>query len=341
MNMILIFSGVFLLSLLTVKWFCHFAIRKNLLDHPNHRSSHTEVTPRGGGIVFVGIWILFAFFCVKLKFFSLSHLLTLVPGGIMIALIGYWDDHGHIPARWRFLIQTIAAIVTLTAIGGFPFFTIGHFVFTLGWLGFAIGLLIMLWSTNLFNFMDGADGMASMEAIFVLGVGGYLLWQVGGRDLAILAWGLVCAILGFLYWNWPPAKIFMGDVGSTFLGFMIAAFAVAGQVWYHLSILFWFVLYSVFWLDATVTLLRRAYAGERLYEAHRLHAFQRLYQVQESRSKLLLSVTTVNIALSIVTLISFHYSLYLPWLMVLTTLLLLAMYGWIEYRLPMYGQKKI
>jgi Fuc2NAc and GlcNAc transferase len=268
-------------------------------------------------------------------------LFILVPGSVMIALIGYWDDHGHIPARWRFLTQAIAAIITLSAIGGFPFFTLGHFVFKLSWFGYGIGLLIILWSTNLFNFMDGADGMASVEAVFVLGIGGYLLWQVGGRDLAILAWGLVCAVLGFLYWNWPPAKIFMGDVGSTFLGFMIAVFAIAGQVWYHLSILFWFVLYSVFWFDATLTLLRRAYVGEKLYEAHRLHAFQRLYRLQESRLKLLLSVVTVNLSLSVVTLISFHYSSWLPWLMVFAILLLLGVYSWIEYHVPMYRQKKL
>jgi Fuc2NAc and GlcNAc transferase len=148
-------------------------------------------------------------------------------------------------------------------------------VISLGYLGSLLAMLGIVWALNLFNFMDGIDGIAASQAIFMAGAGAVLA-ILSGMSVSTSAAALVVAAasLGFLVWNWPPARIFMGDVGSGFLGFVLAVLALAALRERAVMLPVWLILSGVFVIDATVTLLRRVARRERVYEAHRSHAYQ-------------------------------------------------------------------
>ena len=200
-----------------------YALARSLMDIPNARSSHSVPTPRGGGVAIV------LAFLAALPVLAWANLLPwavmwgLLGAGGGVAVIGFLDDHGHIPARWRLLGHFTGAIWALFWLGGLPPLTIFGMSFDLGWLGHMLAAVYLVWLLNLYNFMDGIDGIASVEAICVC-LGGALLYAVSGIAGSTQAMEFVvplvlaAAVAGFLFWNFPPARIFMGDAGSGFLG---------------------------------------------------------------------------------------------------------------------------
>jgi Fuc2NAc and GlcNAc transferase len=202
---------------------------------------------------------------------------VLIAGGGAVALTGYLDDRKTLPASIRICVHIIAASVAVMIVGGITEQSLRNIGFHGIWAGSLLGLIAMTWSTNLFNFMDGIDGIAGSEAVFVAGAGALLNWGYGGDSgLTAAMLALAAATLGFLMWNWPPAQIFMGDVGSGFLGFTLAVLGLAASRHSATPIEVWAILSGVFLVDATVTLLIRIVRGDRWYEAHRLHAYQNL-----------------------------------------------------------------
>jgi Fuc2NAc and GlcNAc transferase len=172
---------------------------------------------------------------------------------------------------------------------------VGNLVFSSGWFGYVLGVLGVVWTLNLFNFMDGIDGIAASEAVFVGGGAILLGLHTASTDVAAVACILCAASAGFLIWNWPPAKIFMGDVGSGYLGYVIAVLAMAATLDNPVAVWVWLILGGVFFVDATVTLARRSLMGERLHEAHRSHAYQWLARRWRSHRRVTLSVLAVNV----------------------------------------------
>lgn len=251
-----------------------YALTRNLLDIPNMRSSHMVATPRGGGMAIVASFLMAAVVLLAGGVISVSVAWALLGAGTGIALLGFLDDHGHIAARWRLLGHFSAAIWILAWVGGFPLVDAFGWKIELGWLGFVVGAFYLVWLLNLYNFMDGIDGIASVEAISVC-LGGALLYVLLGQPaLAVLPTMLACAVAGFLCWNFPPARIFMGDAGSGFLGVMLGALSLQAG-WTAPQLLWaWLILLGIFITDATVTLCRRFFHGEKVYEAHRSHAYQ-------------------------------------------------------------------
>lgn len=328
---------LFLVVLIGTKLFQIYAVKKNLLDYPNERSAHVQVKPRGAGIVFVFFWSLFALGLVFFKLASWSDVLPLLPGALIVATVGYLDDRYHLPARWRFLAYLVAAVLSAWFLKNFTAIGLGTVYLHIGILGSILAVLILLWSTNLFNFMDGTDGLSTVEALFVLGMGGAFLWLVQAQGLALLAWGLVAALYGYLCWNWPPAKVFMGDVGSAFLGFVIAVFALIGQAKYGLPIVLWVILYGIFWVDTTITLVRRILAGEKWYEAHRSHAYQRLFRGGWTHQQILFAVIAINLLLSALAWLGFYFPSLLPWITLLAIAILVFLYWRVERYKPMFG----
>lgn len=330
----------FALSCALVARFRLYALNKGLLDNPNARSSHTLATPRGGGLVFMLLWPVAGIGAILLGVWSLQQALVFLPGAALIGLVGYWDDHHGLPARWRAMVHFLAAAGGVAVLGGVSTLDLGVIEFHLGWLASVLAVLAIVWSVNLFNFMDGTDGIAGVEALFVFGMGGILLWQAGGAALAAPIWALAAAVAGFLVWNWPRAKIFMGDVGSGFLGFLIAVFALAGDAWFGVPALLWVILYGVFWFDATLTLLRRIAAGERWYAAHRSHAYQRLHHGGGwSHGRILWGTITVNAVLALIALWANAHREALLWAVLLAFIVLAAVYAVIERRAPMYPKR--
>jgi Fuc2NAc and GlcNAc transferase len=244
-----------------------------LLQQPNERSSHQQIVPHGGGL---GLVLAFSFAVALLSItgaldWRFAH--CLLTAGCLLAALGLWDDIAPLPATYRLLLQGGAIIFTLSvsanivALSALPL-----------WLVYGVAAFSMLWWLNLFNFMDGIDGLAASEALFICAAAALLTAisnpdRVNGLTVTMLL--LFAAIAGFLILNWPPARVFMGDVGSTFLGYALAVFALDSVTSGQLPLLVWLILGSVFWVDSTLTLLRRMARGERWSSAHRSHAYQR------------------------------------------------------------------
>jgi Fuc2NAc and GlcNAc transferase len=324
------------LSGFSVWLFRVYALKKNLLDRPNQRSSHSTPTPRGGGIVFPILWLLYLAALYFLGRVNLQYLLIFAPAVLLISLVSFLDDRYSLPAALRFSIQLLAAILSLAFIGGFPVIQIGTWFLHWGIFGAIFAVLALVWSTNLYNFMDGIDGIAAIEALFVFGVGGYFIWQAGGHAFANLIWVMAAIIVGFFFWNRPPAKIFMGDVGSALLGFLVILFGLIGEINYKVPLLLWVILYGVFWFDATVTLVRRILHGEKWYQAHRLHAYQRLQLMQWSHAKILKLILAINCTLSVLAIVSYYYPQYALVSFLGSFIIVFIYYLVVEKKQPMY-----
>jgi Fuc2NAc and GlcNAc transferase len=272
------------------------ALVRGRLDIPNRRSSHAVPTPRGGGLAIVVAAN--AAFLVLFVLGRLSgSLLLALSGGLLVAAVGFRDDRKPVSAGVRLAIHFAAAGWALAWLGGVPALQVGGTQVSLGVPGMLFAAVAIVWTINLFNFMDGIDGIASTEAIFVLGAAAGLAFCSGAStSLASAQLMLAAACAGFLCWNWPPARIFMGDVGSGYLGYMIAVFALAAGHDRPGAPFVWLTLGAVFFVDATVTLVRRALRGERLDEAHRSHAYQWLARRWDSHLRATTMVMILNLA---------------------------------------------
>lgn len=286
----------FLVSVGATALLRRYAIARRILDVPNDRSSHTVPTPRGGGVAIVVAFI------GSLALLWGSHVLdwrvacALTGAGALIALVGFLDDHRHVAARWRLLAHFLAAIWALACLGGLPPVAALGGSADLGWGGNLLAVVALVWLLNLYNFMDGIDGIAGVEAVTVC-VGAVALYVTSSAPSSdwVLPAALAAATLGFLVWNFPPAKIFMGDAGSGFLGLMLGALAIRGAALHPAWLWSWIILLGVFVVDATVTLLRRLARRERVYEAHRSHAYQSASRRIGSHRPVTLAVGAINL----------------------------------------------
>lgn len=272
-----------------------YALSRRLLDVPNQRSSHTAPTPRGGGLAIVASFLLLTVFCDIIADFSISALTALLGAGAWVALVGFLDDYGHIAARWRLLAHFAGAIWALVWLGGLPPLPVLGYWLDLGWLGNVLAAVYLVWLLNLYNFMDGIDGIASIEAITVCLGASVLAWLTGAELSAwLLPLLLASAVLGFLFWNFPLARIFMGDGGSGFLGLTLGVLSVQAA-WVAPRLFWaWLILLGVFVVDATLTLLRRVLRGEKFYEAHRSHAYQHAARKLGAHRPVSLAVGAIN-----------------------------------------------
>ena len=270
------------------------ALAHGVLDIPNERSSHSSATPRGGGMAIVVTTTTAVLVLAVQGSVPRDVCVALIGGGIAAAVVGFVDDRFAVPAGVRLAVHLSAAAWAVYWLGGLTAVRLGDHIAPLGWVGGVLAVLGIAWVLNLFNFMDGIDGIAASEAVFVAGAGA-LLSAGGGAGVTDAAAVFACACGGFLIWNWPPAKIFLGDVGSGYLGYVIAVLALAATRADSAAVWVWLILGGVFFVDATVTLLRRLVRGERVYEAHRSHAYQWLARRWGSHSKVTCAVLMVNV----------------------------------------------
>ncbi len=288
MTTLFLFLVLFILSFILTYFVKNYAIKKSLVDIPNERSSHTAPIPHGGGIAIAVTWFTGLTYLYSVKLIE-SDLFYALMAGVVIALVSYLDDLYELKPKTRFLTQLLTAVVGLWFLGGLKMLDFGLFTIENPIITNAIAVIAIIWFTNLYNFLDGIDGYAGSEAVF-LGIAGYLLF--GDAQFVVL----VASVLGFLVWNWHKAKIFMGDVGSTLLGYNVAIFAIYYQN-HDTSILVWLILFGLFWFDATLTLYRRYKNREQLSQAHKKHVYQRLTQSGWSHSRVVLYSIAVNIVL--------------------------------------------
>ena len=292
----LIIIVAFLASALLTALVRRYLRRRKVLDIPNRRSSHSVPTPRGGGVSIVLVFLLAVLLFVQRGVLSTSLGWALIGGGLAVAGVGFLDDHFRVSARLRLLIHFAAAGWALWQLNGMGPLHLGWISWDWGWVGQLLALVGLVWMINLYNFMDGIDGLAGLEALCASGLAGLLLVWSGLGSLAEAALVLAGASAGFLVWNWPPAKIFMGDVGSGFLGFVFGVLAIASAKEQPWLLWPWLILLSVFIVDSTVTLIRRLITGARWYEAHCSHAYQHAARRWGSHAKVTLTIAAVNVA---------------------------------------------
>jgi Fuc2NAc and GlcNAc transferase len=267
------------------------------LDHPNERSLHQSPTPRGGGLGIVVVVLGVTAIAVFQGLMQRGVALALSGGGVLVALVGWLDDRHTLRPSVRLLAHVAAASWALAWLGGYPALAVGGSDVHLGPAGSALALVGIVWAINLFNFMDGIDGIAGVEALSVA-VGGLLL--TGGHAppaLVVLLLATAGATIGFLAWNWWPARVFLGDVGSGFLGFLLAVVAIWSERAGALPAIGWGILGMVFIGDATITLVRRAIRRRPLAQAHRDHAYQRLVRSGWSHARTCLAILALNAVL--------------------------------------------
>ena len=244
-------------------------LKRKLLDHPNARSAHLQPIPRGGGIAFVLVSSVFSLTAIAQG--AWSPLVALPLLALPLALVGVLDDRHNLPAAWRYGVQTLTALAVLwfsPLARSLP----AALPVPVLWLPLAFLLLIAITAViNFTNFMDGLDGLVASCLTITLATAAIQL-----RATPLALWPLVGALLGFLSWNWSPARVFMGDVGSTFLGALFAAAVLQASSW-TLAMRLLLVCTPVL-ADACLCVLRRLLAGQPVFRAHRLHLFQRLQQ---------------------------------------------------------------
>lgn len=266
-----------------------------LIDVPNERSSHRYPTPRGGGTAIVAVTSL-GFVLLALRQVIDVRLLAALVAGLVVAAIGFVDDRRPLSARSRLIVQTLVTLWALGCLGGLHEVRIGSSLWSTHVGGYVLGLVGTVWTINLFNFMDGIDGLAAAEAIFMTAAAALLGAFAGVAPRLIPAELLfAAACCGFALWNWPPARIFMGDVGSGYLGYLLAVLALAASRDSPVALPIWVTLGGVFLIDATVTVVRRFLRGEPVHRPHRTHAYQWLARRWRSHERTTLAVTAVNL----------------------------------------------
>jgi len=289
--------AAFFASYALTAWLLHHSRISQLVDRPNSRSSHSTPTARGGGLSIVAVTTCAVVILCAARILSLPMTVVLVLGGVSIAAVGFWDDVRSAPIAVRMIVHLAAAALAVYCLGSTSVVRIGDFVVDLGVIGPVLRVLVIVWILNLFNFMDGIDGIAASEAVFILfGAAGLgLLFAHSSPTQVALALVVGAACLGFLRWNWSPAAIFMGDVGSGYLGYVIAVIAVDSFQTSAINIYAWLILGGVFIVDATLTLVRRLIRRERVYQAHRTHAYQWLARRWGSHSSVTIAVIIINL----------------------------------------------
>jgi len=281
----LIILCVFTGNILLTKWLKNFVRQKRIYDVPIVRSSHTKITPRGGGLGFVLISLLTLL--LLLTFSNISESanqegFTLLAALTGISLLGWFDDIGSLPKRIRFSVQIICSLTILFGVGTLMTFYIPLLINTyVGIVGTILGVIWIAGTTNIYNFMDGIDGIASLQGIVAAFSWAILGWISGVDLLMIMNLALMATLLAFLLYNWSPASIFMGDVGSVFLGFWFASlpfWAASFSPDLMVGETIWFAAFVIwpFLFDGSFTIARRFKNGENILEAHRSHLYQRL-----------------------------------------------------------------
>ena len=319
------FIGAVFLSWLLTGAMRRYALRSALLDLPNERSLHRTPTPRGGGV---------AVALVTLAGLAAGALLSKIPldvawalggGGALVATVGWLDDLRGVSPRVRAAVHAAAACWAAYWIWGelTP--------------AAVAGVVCIMWAINLYNFMDGIDGLAGAEAGSIGLIAGALFLMAGRDDLAVVAFLVAASATGFLGWNWPPARIFMGDVGSGFLGFMFGALSLMAGRSGALPLALCLLLAGIFAFDATITLLRRAARREPWHQAHRSHAYQRLVQAGSTHAEVTGGVLLVNLGLGVLAWLAQSGRLSVAAAVLAGIVVLTVLYLAIERRRPMFS----
>lgn len=284
------------------------------LDQPNQRSLHSNVIPRTGGLAIMvsvlAVWALMA----------QAWIWLVLP--LFLVVVSLIDDMRELSVRWRLLAQLLACSI-------FVWFTVPDFA----WWSMIFVVLAMTWMVNLYNFMDGSDGLAGGMALFGFGAYGVAAFLSNDMNFALMSGCIVTAALAFLLFNFHPARIFMGDAGSVPLGFLAGSIGLYG--WQHGNWPLWFpiLVFSPFIVDATATLLKRLLRGEKIWQAHRSHYYQRLVQMGWGHRKTAIAEYVLMLAAGGSAVLLIHQSMLMVLFILMLWILVYVAIMWLIDRL--------
>lgn len=284
-------AGIALLGALVltplVRWYSR---RRGLIDQPGQRRSHSAPVARGGGLA-IGISMVLTSLAMAPNSLFVA---PFMGGAAIVCLLGWRDDHAPLSVRWRLGIQLVVAAGVTLWLGPVKTIDIAGVGVSAGWLWTPMAVVAIIWLMNLFNFMDGSDGLASSQAAISFSLFAFAFGQAGESAASWLAAVAAGASLGFLFWNRPTASVFLGDSGSLLLGWCAGGLALAGTLTGSFSVWVSFIIVSPFVIDATITLCWRLARGEQWYTPHRDHTYQYLIRLGWSHGKVLVAWIALN-----------------------------------------------
>ena len=295
----ILFLTIPMLSTFLLSWvFYKYGQIDNLFNVPNSRSSHAIPILGGGGIVIIFVLSISIFLLESFGSINFYIYKGLLFCSIVVGFIGFIDDIRNVSPLFRLFIHLAVALLGVYLIGGFnEVLILGHMLH-LGWFGFILAIFYSVWMLNLYNFMDGIDGIASIQAItvcIIFSIINFTLFPEFEPELGKVYLLLASCLLGFLPFNFPKARIFLGDTGSGFLGIILAFLSIESTSQQPLNFWIFLILMSVFIVDATFTLFWRIYHNEVIYEAHSKHAYQSAARLFNSHVRVSLSILVINL----------------------------------------------
>ncbi len=271
-----------------------FALHNKILDIPLDRSAHREPIPTGGGVAIVcSFYLALGIFYARGEIADREALVLL--GGLVVAILGFYDDMNHLRIGWRLGVQFLAAMWAVGWLGDAPEIQVAAWNINIPVIVHILIILALVWLLNLYNFMDGIDGLAATEACSVTLVSFLLVMNSSDQVVTLLSALLFAVTVGFLSFNWPPARIFMGDSGSGFLGFSLGILALFSMQHGSMNLWAWLLLLGVFVIDATYTLVGRILGGLSWYAGHNTHAYQQAAIRFGSHKQVTLGVLAINL----------------------------------------------
>ena len=300
------FSVCLLLSLYLTGWLRAFSIRKNWFDWPTDRSSHLEPVPNIGGLAISLVTIVALVLLTFAGKFTLEEFFLWAFVVALLSFVGFWDDVRNLSTVLRLIVHIVIALVVVKSLGGINGINLGVINFEFGKFSYLLGFIWVVGFINMYNFMDGINTLAGAQAIIAGLVFALWLYFFGLPSEALLMLAIAAASAGFLYWNITPAKVFMGDSGSTMLGGVFAAMSLKLHNEAGLSILLPALVFAWFLLDTSLTMAKRALNGEKIWQAHRQHLYQRMAPNPDNHIKVtgMISLLTLIISL-IITMVVF------------------------------------
>ncbi len=332
LKIVALIAVVSLASAWLVKRLIPWLIARQQVDTPNHRTLHTGSVPRGGGVIIVFMGVLALLWASVVSPYSTFYLalLTLLLGW---AALGWWDDVFSLSTRLRLGTQFVLALAAIVLIGWVDHLAISATIgFALGWLGPPLSILALIWLANLYNFMDGMDGLAASQAIVAATTFSFWFMLLGGTELAVFSAVVAAASYGFLWHNWRPASIFMGDVGSISLGAMFALLCVIANNRFGVPVLSCLILFAVFVVDSTTTLVLRWRRGEPVWQAHNQHFYQRLARAGYAHNHIVLVYIGLMVGCSLAASVSLYQQALLVPLLLGVLVILAGCMRWVCVR---------
>lgn len=309
-------NGLAVISAFVICWLVlAWLLRRGRLpmDHPNERSLHATPTPRIGGLgIMAGV-------AVASAWLAGGMLLPVMLAAFALAAVSVLDDVRGLPVVLRFLAHFVVAAACLLALGLSGWALVG-------------ATLAVVWMTNLFNFMDGSDGLAGGMAAIGFGALALAAWLGGAPALAAFCASIAAAALAFLRFNFPPARVFMGDAGSIPLGFLAAVLGILGAMQEVWPWFFPLLVFSPFIVDASVTLGRRALRGEKIWQAHRSHYYQRVVLLGASHRQLAMAAYALMLAMAALGFAQLILPQHVAWLLILSAATYLLIFLAIDFR---------